>query len=196
MSNDIYCKVWDEIAYLFPNINGAAVEVWEWIRNFIPNLTWHVITYPWGARIWKFQQSTMQSIPRELYERSINGNIFRVTGYLCGWVGGWGCVGVCGVCGGVPQSQWRGALMYSLICACINGWVNNREAGDLRRHRTHYDVSVILNVPMITSWHGNTFHVIVPLLGAVHRPLFFSPQRWVMMRRFFVCQFEEIDEHI
>ena len=25
----------------------------------------------------------------------------------------------------------------------INGWVNNGEAGDLRRHRTHYDVTVM-----------------------------------------------------
>ena len=40
--------------------------------------------------------------------------------------------------------QWRWALMASLICAWINGWVNNREAGDLRRHRTHYDVIVML----------------------------------------------------
>ena len=39
--------------------------------------------------------------------------------------------------------QWRGALMISLICARINGWVNNREAGDLRRHRAHYDVIVM-----------------------------------------------------
>ena len=39
--------------------------------------------------------------------------------------------------------QSRGALMFSLICAWINGWVNNREAGDLRRYRTHYDVIVM-----------------------------------------------------
>ena len=39
------------------------------------------------------------------------------------------------------KGQWRGALMFSLIFAWINGWVNNREAGDLRRHRTHYDRS-------------------------------------------------------
>ena len=39
--------------------------------------------------------------------------------------------------------QLRGALMFSLICARINGWVNNREAGDLRRHRAHYDVTVM-----------------------------------------------------
>ena len=29
------------------------------------------------------------------------------------------------------KGQWREALMFSLICARINGWVNNREAGDL-----------------------------------------------------------------
>ena len=39
------------------------------------------------------------------------------------------------------KCQWRGALMFSLICACINGWVNNRKAGDLRRHRAHFDVT-------------------------------------------------------
>ena len=41
------------------------------------------------------------------------------------------------------KGQWRGALMFSLICAWINGWVNNREAGDLRRHRGHYYVNVM-----------------------------------------------------
>ena len=43
------------------------------------------------------------------------------------------------------KGQWRGALMFSLICAWINGWVNNRESGDLRRHRTHCDVTIIKN---------------------------------------------------
>ena len=32
------------------------------------------------------------------------------------------------------KGQWRGALMFSLIGDRINGWVNNREAGDLKRH--------------------------------------------------------------
>ena len=40
------------------------------------------------------------------------------------------------------KGQWRGALMFSLICAWMNGWVNNRKAGDLRRHCAHYDVTV------------------------------------------------------
>ena len=42
------------------------------------------------------------------------------------------------------RSQGRGALMFSLIYAWINGWVNNREAGDLRRHHAHYGVTVII----------------------------------------------------
>ena len=66
---------------------------------------------------------------------SSNGNIFCVTGPLCGeftchrWIPlTKGCVGV-----------WVSSLIY----AWINGWVNNREAGDLRRHRAHYDVTVM-----------------------------------------------------
>ena len=41
------------------------------------------------------------------------------------------------------KGQWRGNLMFSMICASINGSINNREAGDLRRHRAHYDVIVM-----------------------------------------------------
>ena len=41
------------------------------------------------------------------------------------------------------KGQWRGAFMFSLICVWINGWVNNRGAGDLRRHCGHYDVNVM-----------------------------------------------------
>ena len=42
-----------------------------------------------------------------------------------------------------PSQQWHGALMFSLICAWLNGWVNNRGAGDLRRHRADYDIIVM-----------------------------------------------------
>ena len=41
------------------------------------------------------------------------------------------------------KDQWLGALVLSLICAWTNGWAKNRDAGDLRRHRYHYDVTVI-----------------------------------------------------
>ena len=55
------------------------------------------------------------------------------------------------------KGQWRGALMFSLICARINGWVNNHEAGDLRRLRAHYDVIVMVCLPdEMRSTHQDT----------------------------------------
>ena len=53
------------------------------------------------------------------------------------------------------KGQWRGALMFSLIC--INGWVNNGEAGDLRRHRSHYDVIVMDNCLMVRTNQSKRF---------------------------------------
>ena len=49
------------------------------------------------------------------------------------------------------KGQWRGVLMFSFICAWINAWVNNREAGDLRRHDAHYDVIVMISRHSLAS---------------------------------------------
>ena len=80
---------------------------------------------------------------------SSNGNIFRIPGHMCGEFTGhrW-----------IPRhkGQWRGALMFSLICAWINGWVNNREAGDLRRDRVHYDVTVMIR--WNNEWEIHTYN--------------------------------------
>ena len=64
---------------------------------------------------------------------------------------------------GIPRSpvkgQWRGDLVFSLIRAWINAWVNNREAGDLRCHRAHYDVIVmhteVIAIGQTLSLHRN-----------------------------------------
>ena len=80
------------------------------------------------------------------------------------------------------KGQWRGVLMFSLICVWINGWVNNREAGDLRRYRAHYDVSVmtycIRNIVCLDSFTvslHNPGGKILPAVGVVqggcHWPL-------------------------
>ena len=53
------------------------------------------------------------------------------------------------------KRQWRGALMFSLICAWINRWVNNGEAGDLRRHGAHCDVIVMMR-PNCAIWRHGT----------------------------------------
>ena len=45
----------------------------------------------------------------------------------------------------IPLTKASDAELWCfLICAWINEWVNNREAGDLRRHRAHYDVNVMV----------------------------------------------------
>ena len=76
------------------------------------------------------------------------------------------------------KGQWRGALMFSLISAWINGWVNNGEAGDLRHHRAHYDVIVMIpkttkakpiggNPRIWTNLHWNIRVVMMPTLSSV-----------------------------
>ena len=63
------------------------------------------------------------------------------------------CAGNSPVTGEFPahKGQWRGVLMFSVICSWINDWVNTREAGDLRRHRAHYDVRVMRNAQYINK---------------------------------------------
>ena len=60
------------------------------------------------------------------------------------------CSGTSPVTGEFPtQRSVPLNLLFSLICACINGWENNRKAGDLRRHRTHLDVIVMFYLILV-----------------------------------------------
>ena len=74
---------------------------------------------------------------------SSNGNIFRVTGPLSGEFTGhrW-----------TPLTKASDAELWCFLWSLpwINGWVNNREAGDLRGHRTHYDV-MVMRPKLVTS---------------------------------------------
>ena len=45
------------------------------------------------------------------------------------------------------KGQWRGAVMFSLIYAWTNNWVNNRDVCGFRHHRAHYDVNEMF------AWH-------------------------------------------
>ena len=56
------------------------------------------------------------------------------------------------------KEQWGRALMFSLICSLMKGLVNNREGGDLRRHRAHCDVTVMnyRSSPTFHMCHCNT----------------------------------------
>ena len=88
---------------------------------------------------------------------SSNGNIFRVTGPLCGEFTGhrW-----------IPSTKASDAELWCFLWSApwINGCANNREAGDLRRHRVHYDVIVMclgncmmFNTRPTITWSNNRF---------------------------------------
>ena len=84
---------------------------------------------------------------------SSNGNIFRITGPLCEFIGyRW-----------IPLTKASDAELLCFLWSVpwINGWVNNREAGDLRRHRVHYDViSMTLGLydTLVSSWSWHTVY--------------------------------------
>ena len=63
----------------------------------------------------------------------------------------------------------HGALIFSLISVWINGWVNNREAGDLRRYHAHYDVGVM--VARVMAW----------CTKPLPQPLLANYQRWLVL---------------
>ena len=76
----------------------------------------------------------------------IKWNIIRVTGPLCGEFTGhrW-----------IPRTKASDAELWCFLWSgpWTNGWVNNREAGDFRRHCAHYDVSVMGTRPHMAMWH-------------------------------------------
>ena len=89
-----------------------------------------------------FAKLQLQQITTDMNKHrmtSSNRNIFCVTGPLCGeftshrWI---------------PLTKASNAELWSFcwIYSWINGWVNNRKAGYLRRHRAHYDVTVMIYI--------------------------------------------------
>ena len=96
---------------------------------------------------------------------SSNGNIFRVTGRS--------------LVNSSHKAQQLQALMFSIIFAWIYGWVNNHEAGDLRCHHAHYDVTVMslmhICIPGSStlikwdnSWRNVQVRCISPISGEVY----------------------------
>ena len=93
---------------------------------------------------------TKSPLPRHPYPVAVKimmssskGNIFRVTGPLC-----WEFTGHLWI----PLTKASDAELWCFFLSApwINRWVNIREAGDLRRHRAHYDVNVMYKMQFIT----------------------------------------------
>ena len=93
---------------------------------------------------------------------SSNESISRVTGPLCGeftdhrWI---------------PHTNASDAELWCFLWSApwINGWVNNREAGDLRRHRAHYDVIVMVMSPFMQNLGLCVFRLPIPTVNTVRK---------------------------
>ena len=120
----------------------------QWEQKFVKSTTRTYVTSgtaccrndnPRCHQRWQSRQidDLLQSVRRGIaMMTSSNGNIFRVTGHLCREFAGHRCI---------PHTKVSDAEL-SLICAWINEWWNNRDAGDLRRYRAHYDVTVMVKI--------------------------------------------------
>ena len=115
---------------------------------------------------------------------SSNGNIFRVTSPLCvEFIGHrW-----------IPRTKASDAELWCFLCLWMNGWVSNRDAGDLRRHRAHYDVTVMKHEYAFRScwWHGDATNLnisrgrigkICPTLLCIHIAVY----KWNMRKIIYV----------
>ena len=71
--------------------------------------------------------------------------------------------------GSPHKDQWSGALMFSFICAGTNGWANSRDAGDMIRHGTHYDVTVMISCSLILGWRSRKLGIFTwnPIIGMI-----------------------------
>ena len=87
--------------------------------------------------------------PWKITMKSSNGSIFRIYWPFASGIHR-------SLVYSLHKGQWRGALMFSLICTWTNGRANDRNAGDLRRYRAHYDVTVMWTFT-IRAWkeHGH-----------------------------------------
>ena len=112
----------NERALLYP-IRGTLLG---WLSISRRLLLWYCL----------FHLTTRKAAMLQFIMSSSNGNIFRVTGPLCGEFTGRRRI---------PRSKASDAELWCFLWSAhwVNGWVNNHEAGDLRRHRAHYDANVM-----------------------------------------------------
>ena len=137
----IYIYIWIPKTYSAYKVSGTILVIasycnWYWnfleaINQWSNCLLWMDFSGNYIAKsmmkLWLGYASPMMM--------SSSGNIFRVTFMT----------GIHRLPMNSPhKGQWCGTLMFPLICTWINAGANTWDAGDLRSHRAHYDVIVIL----------------------------------------------------
>ena len=141
-SNEARCSVENEdVVGAAPT--GDAPTTSEWSTILLPTKvrlileTWRYTRPQFGHHyVCRCQQAQCWLIGYVSWWRHQIETFFRVTGPLNGEFTGhrW-----------IPHTKASDAELWCLLWSApwINGWINNREAGGLKRHRAHHDVIVM-----------------------------------------------------
>ena len=171
----------------FDNTCCGASGDWvsaTWSHRLISNRKFKTNSLPWSR--WTFISWEVIRFEDIVLVNNMmtssNGNIFQVTGPLCGesqWI---------------PLTKASDAELWCLLWSApwINGWVNNGEAGDLRRHcneefsKPNCDLlsnQIDTYIGMyhfyckMTSWHGNAFRITGHLSRNLTNAWMFVPKK-------------------
>ena len=60
----------------------------------------------------------------------------------------------------MPVTRSFGVFFDLRLNKWVNDWVNNHEAGDVRRYRAHYDVTVMQGIYLIHPSYGSSLQVL------------------------------------
>ena len=123
---------------MMTSLNGNIFRVTGPLCGEFTGYRWIPLTKASDAWLYSRCRSKLYTMQHDIdMITSFNGNIFPVTGPLYGEFTGhrW-----------IPLINASDAELWCFLWSAswINGWVNDREAGDLRRHRAHYDVIVMI----------------------------------------------------
>ena len=152
-------------------ICNMPLEMWCWLMIY-RGPTWH------GTEC-----STVTTQTTCFMMTSSNGNIFRVTGHLCGEFAGhrW-----------IHHTKASDAELWCILWSApwINGRVKNCEAGDLRRHRTRNHVTIMSQ----TLSSQRTLHIYPSQvsLGESHVGSLWQNQRDILRVNYIVVQVTEM----
>ena len=152
-------EVWEGITYSFPNFKDCTAKFWNELVMSSPlynecNYLSMAVVAPGNSEV------TSKAVTYNRGHRKDSGmtwlhhdDVIKWKHFLCYWPFVWGIHW--SLVNFPHKDQRRRALMFSLICAWINGWVNNHKAGDLRCHCPHYDVREMLNMAVVqnVSWN-------------------------------------------
>ena len=130
---------------------GVFFVVCKWLRKLLP------MSCRWFKMPWRSWDVKVMFTILLLMMTSSNGNIFRVTDSL------WG--------ESTDDRRIPLAELWFFIYAWTNGWAKSRDAGDLRRHRAHYDVTGMCKF----VWYNLYCNNVVP---EVYEGLVNNRDRW------------------